>query len=75
VSKSKYIAILQADLTKLVSRQEMLVIGNPTMPKVTVKIGKPPQQLPQLPGAETEARAIASLLQTQPNTAKVLPKN
>ncbi|HBL14936.1 MAG TPA: hypothetical protein DD379_26795, partial [Cyanobacteria bacterium UBA11162] len=28
-------------------------------------IGDPPQQLPSLPGAETEAKAIAQLLNTQ----------
>ncbi|HBK63286.1 MAG TPA: hypothetical protein DD000_07100 [Cyanobacteria bacterium UBA11166] len=43
-----------------------LVIGNPTMPKVTREFGKPPEQLPSLPGAELEAKAIAPLLNTQP---------
>jgi CHAT domain-containing protein len=42
-----------------------LVVGNPTMPKVAPAIGQPPQQLPPLPGAETEAKAIAPLLNTQ----------
>ncbi|NER24095.1 MAG: CHAT domain-containing protein [Symploca sp. SIO1C2] len=41
-------------------RQEVLVVGNPTMPSV----GIPPQQLSPLPGAEVEAYAIAQLLQT-----------
>ncbi|MDF5726590.1 MAG: CHAT domain-containing protein, partial [Rhizonema sp. PD38] len=45
---------------------DALVVGNPTMPKVALKIGEPPQQLPQLPGAEKEANAIAPLLKTQP---------
>ena len=34
------------------------------MPKAPPKVGEPPQQLPSLPGAEEEARAIASLLKT-----------
>ncbi len=36
----------------------ILIVGNPTMPK----IGNPPQQLSSLPGAENEAKAIAKLL-------------
>ncbi len=47
-----------------VGSREALVVGNPTMPKVPPQIGEPPQQLPSLPGAEEEARAIASLLKT-----------
>ncbi|MGB3759310.1 MAG: CHAT domain-containing protein, partial [Rivularia sp. (in: cyanobacteria)] len=43
-----------------------LIVGNPKMPKLPPKIGEPPQQLPPLPGAETEAKAIASLLNTEP---------
>ena len=43
-----------------------LIVGNPQMPKLPPKIGEPPQQLPPLPGAETEAKAIASLLNTKP---------
>ena len=42
-----------------------LVVGNPTMPKVTLRIGDSPQQLNPLPGAEQEAIAIAPLLQTK----------
>ena len=45
---------------------ENLIVGNPQMPKLPLKIGEPPQQLPPLPGAETEAKAIASLLNTKP---------
>ena len=45
---------------------ENLIVGNPQMPKVPPKIGEPPQQLPPLPGAETEAKAIASLFNTKP---------
>lgn len=43
-----------------------LIVGNPKMPKVPPKIGEPPQQLTPLPAAETEAKAIASLLNTKP---------
>jgi len=39
-----------------------LIVGNPTMPQ----IGNPPQQLVSLPGAEAEAKAIATILGTQP---------
>jgi CHAT domain-containing protein len=42
-----------------------LVVGNPTMPKVALTVGEPPQELTSLPGAETEAKAIAPLLNTQ----------
>jgi len=44
-----------------ISSQTILVVGNPTMPK----IGNPPQQLPALPGSELEAKIIANLLNTQ----------
>lgn len=40
-------------------------MGNPTMPNVASKLGEPPQQLPSLPGAETEALAIAEILKTK----------
>ncbi|MEG4574763.1 CHAT domain-containing protein [Microcoleus sp. N3A4] len=43
------------------SPQNILVVGNPTMPK----IGNPPQQLQPLPGSEQEAKIIAQLLNTQ----------
>ena len=45
---------------------ENLIVGNPQMPKIPPKIGEPPQQLTPLPGAEIEAKAIASLLNTKP---------
>jgi WD40 repeat protein/CHAT domain-containing protein len=51
---------------KLTTRgNNALVVGNPTMPTVAPAIGKAPQQLAPLPGAETEAKAIAPLLNTQ----------
>ncbi len=43
--------------------QDVLVVGNPTMP--TIPLTQPPQQLIPLPGAEAEAKVIASLLNTQ----------
>ena len=43
----------------------MLIVGNPTMPKIPPKIGEAPQQLIPLPGAEREAKAIAKLFKTQ----------
>jgi CHAT domain-containing protein len=43
-----------------------LVVGNPTMPSVSLYPGEAPQQLDPLPGAEQEAKAIAPLFNTQP---------
>jgi CHAT domain-containing protein/uncharacterized protein HemY len=43
--------------------QEVLVVGNPTMP--TIPLTELPEQLTPLPGSEAEAKAIASLLNTQ----------
>ncbi len=43
-----------------VNLQEILVVGNPTMPS----LGNPPTQLPSLPGAAKEAKAIAILFNT-----------
>ncbi|WP_242046234.1 MULTISPECIES: CHAT domain-containing protein [Calothrix] len=42
-----------------------LVVGNPTMPFVSLVPGEKPQQLPPLKGAEEEAKAIAPLLNTK----------
>lgn len=41
--------------------QNILVVGNPTMPQV----GNPPKPLSPLPGSETEALVIAKMLNTQ----------
>ncbi|MEH2145442.1 CHAT domain-containing tetratricopeptide repeat protein [Nostoc sp.] len=60
--------------------QAALVVGNPTMPKVTTKLGDLPQQLFSLPAAEGEANEIAKLFKTKAFTgkqaikAKMLPK-
>ena len=47
------------------SRGRALVLGNPTMPQVSLSLGEPKQRLSPLPAAEAEARAIAPLLNTQ----------
>ncbi|KAB8331770.1 CHAT domain-containing protein, partial [Scytonema tolypothrichoides VB-61278] len=52
------------------SQNSVLIVGNPTMPKVSPKIGEPAKQLDPLPGTETEANIIAKLLNTQPLTGK-----
>ncbi|MEQ8467023.1 tetratricopeptide repeat protein [Coleofasciculus sp. E1-EBD-02] len=48
-----------------VGSREFMVVGNPTMPKVASIPGEPPKPLEPLPGAEQEAKEIASLLNTQ----------
>ena len=48
------------------SSQTALVVGNPTMPKVPPALGKEPEQLSALKGAEQEAKYIASQLNAQP---------
>ncbi len=45
--------------------QNALIVGNPTMPKVVTRVGDPPVQLSDLPGAKQEAVAIAKLFNTQ----------
>jgi CHAT domain-containing protein len=49
-------------------------MGNPTMPSIPDSTGKL-QQLASLPGAETEAKAIAQLLNTQAITGKDATKS
>ncbi|MDF5714582.1 MAG: CHAT domain-containing tetratricopeptide repeat protein [Rhizonema sp. NSF051] len=51
--------------TRKVEKGDVLVVGNPTMPKIGLKIGDAPKQLPPLHGAEQEAKSIAALLKTQ----------
>lgn len=41
------------------------IVGNPKMPSVSPQIGQPPQPLNSLPGAEAEAKIIASLLNSE----------
>ncbi|OLP15565.1 hypothetical protein BST81_25485 [Leptolyngbya sp. 'hensonii'] len=45
--------------------EEVLIVGNPTMPTIRFNPTAPAQQLPALPGAEKEARDIATLLKTE----------
>ncbi|MFM8296838.1 MAG: CHAT domain-containing protein [Microcystis aeruginosa] len=52
----------------------LVVVGNPTMPKVTIKIGEPPEQLNPLPAAENEAITIAKLLNTKALTGNEATK-
>lgn len=42
-----------------------LIVGNPTMPKIPLVPGEPPQQLSDLPWTEEEAKVIAELLKTE----------
>lgn len=54
--------------------QSILVLGNPTMPSLAPAPGETAIPLPELPGAEQEARAIASLLQTKAITGQQATK-
>ncbi len=56
------------------SNNSMMVVGNPTMPKVSLTIGAEPEQLDPLPGAETEAKKIAEIYNTQALTGKQATK-
>ncbi len=56
----------RANQEQAIENGEILVVGNPIMPSVPPYPGEKPQQLPSLPGAENEAKAIASLFNTQP---------
>lgn len=51
-------------------KQDVLIVGNPTMPRVSLKIGEPPKQLVSLPGAETEAKEIGKIFNTKPLIGK-----
>ncbi len=55
----------QRQKVKKAAFKDTFVLGNPTMPTVSRKIGEPPQQLNSLPGSEAEAKAIAPLFNTQ----------
>ena len=43
-----------------------LIVGNPVMPSIPLAYGAKPEQMSPLPGAESEAIAIAELLRTEP---------
>lgn len=45
-----------------------LVVGNPTMPSFSPQFGEVPLCLTRLPGAETEAKAVAEILNVTPLT-------
>ncbi len=67
-----YLSIQVLDLTrqkrekvKQVGAKNAVVVGNPTMTKVSPALGLPPELLPSLPGAEKEAIVIAPLLNSQ----------
>ncbi|MCX7592929.1 MAG: CHAT domain-containing protein [Fischerella sp.] len=51
-------------------RQDALVVGNPIMPTVVLKPGDKPQQFSPIPGAEQEAKAIATIMNTQALTGQ-----
>ena len=55
---------LEAQHTEPLRGEDVLVVGNPTMP--TLKLGETAKPLEPLPGSEEEALAIASLLNTKP---------
>ena len=57
-------SVFRPPFSVLPSPSNLLIVGNPTMPKVAWVPGDPPQPLTALPHAEQEARAIAQLLQT-----------
>ena len=49
-----------------VNKQDILVVGNPTMPPLSLVPGSPPTYLAPLPGAEQEAIGIAAELNVEP---------
>jgi len=52
------------------TNNKSLIVGNPIMPKVVTRIGDPPVQLSDLPGAKREALEIAKLFNTQAITGQ-----
>ncbi|HEY9890544.1 MAG TPA: CHAT domain-containing tetratricopeptide repeat protein [Candidatus Sericytochromatia bacterium] len=70
---------LRAQSLTSLQGKDALIVGNPTMPSIPDSTGKL-QKLANLPGAETEANAIAKLLNTQAiigasaTKAAILPK-
>lgn len=52
------------------ANSDILIVGNPSMPSIPAQPGEKPQPLPNLPGAEKEALAIAQLFNTQALTGK-----
>ncbi len=63
---SPSIQVLELTRQKQLARAKVtgnLIVGNPTMPSIALTPGETPEQLPELPGAEAEAKAIAQFLQ------------
>ncbi|MBF2036341.1 MAG: CHAT domain-containing protein [Leptolyngbyaceae cyanobacterium T60_A2020_046] len=54
----------QARDRRLTHRDEVLIVGNPTMPAIWSPQQQTRQPLPTLPGAQQEASAIADLFNT-----------
>jgi CHAT domain-containing protein/Tfp pilus assembly protein PilF len=59
---------------KIAAKKEVVVVGNPKMPKVFVDIGQPLEQLRPLPGAKREAEIIAEILNTTAITGDIATK-
>ena len=59
---------------KRVSGKDFLVVGNPTMPKVSLIPGDEPVSLSPLPYSEIEAKGVAQILQTKPLTGNQATK-
>ncbi len=51
--------------SQILETSKILIVGNPTMPRVSLKVGEPAKKLSSLPGAEKEALEIAKLFNTQ----------
>ncbi len=56
---------LETRISKLNKFTDILIVGNPSMPSVSLKIGESAQKLSSLPGAEKEALEIATLFNTK----------
>jgi CHAT domain-containing protein/tetratricopeptide (TPR) repeat protein len=52
-----------------------LIVGNPAMPRYSPAPGKPDIDIPELPGAEEEAKAIGDLLKASPLTGAAATKS
>ncbi len=56
----------QKQAVKEAGLKEILIVGNPTMPSYQGKPGSEPHALSPLPGAESEAKFLASVLKVEP---------
>lgn len=64
----------QKQKNQLSPASDTLIVGNPTMPSISPKIGDEPQKLADLPGAKLEADVIAKLLGTKALTGDAANK-